>query len=209
MEIDLTQSLSQHPELLRMLALLALNPQIYGAVLTIAAMMGLVYGAIHKRVLLVPDINPFSIAGVVLIALSIVAEVPLALGLGAVALWVSIGAGALLGSCVSVMMTSKAAVPVPSRRARFRDRVPGLALLLTATGRTRIRDSGGLIGIYGLCLHQLGIGEGTLCIAVGAAGIVAGMGFGKSFARRLVRRAYRRWSSARTASVVGSPRHTS
>lgn len=144
---DPTQSFSSQPEIMAGLVRFAMSPASYGAILTLAAFVGLVLGAMSRRVVSI-SAGPLGTLGALLLAGSILSDVPAILGLACFAAWCAAAAGVEAGTATTATLLSG------SVRFRRRRRVIddlGFGFFVTPTGRSR----GARAGLYLLMLGAI------------------------------------------------------
>ncbi len=191
--IDLSMSLAAQPHAMAGLVTIMGQPQAYGVVVLAGASAGWVSPRWAFR-----DVNPILLFGMMLLAASTIAAVPIALGLGVLGMAIALSVGATLGGEIRWMMRDGMVRHAHVTNARWHafKRAYGPVLYpLTATGRMRLsRTAVPIILLGGICL-ALGCEQiGFLLMVVATGGFIMQSRLARSLLWSNARRAHRRWS---------------
>lgn len=197
--MDLTSSLFEQPDIIRGLTDLTMQPYSFGLAMTIGFICGGVAAAAGSNELLNGkwfSLNPATLLGTLLLATSLIAPVPIILGLGCFGVWYAAKMGA---SSASIAVSILARGPNyrhrqgPSReRYRLADLTP-FVLISTLTFRRRAWISGAIIGAAGFSMLFLDNGLGVIFVLWA----LVAWSFSLPYVRRIVwkriRKDYQRW----------------
>jgi len=188
--MDIMLPLGAQPALMARLVQLLAEPETYGVLLLYGAGTGIVSPSTS-----LPDVNPLSLLGMLLLTASAVAPVPVGLGLGCLGIWISLQAGQYCGAKIGVSVRQAIAdlTMVTAKRAQVEAGRIAVLLLATAGGRRMIAGIAAPalgLGLAALALHLRT--AGSCLVAIGLVGIAPILPAGRRALWRNARRWHRR-----------------